>query len=329
VLVSEHSPIPVYVQIARQITYLIYSRRLEDEAQLPTVRSLAQQLGVHPNTVAQAYGELRDAGLIETFRGRGTFVRPLAIVRDADWDQRRQLLQDEVARMRRRVHALGFTDEDIRTQLAGVAQAGVEVCRALFVAPNISAHKHAKLLSEGLAQYDVVVEPLEYEQLLERTEEAEASLADTYFLLTPVSLKQHVEELLTWHETQHRVLGITLELTEASARAISSLSSDQHVCVFTNERYLPITLNILHSYGAPPSAALNRVLDTSPREKILAAFEGAEVIVHTYGVGPLLDALQVPAHKRLLLDFRPNEDSLERLKDLFSQRMGSRSRSVA
>src|SRR5262245_28133561 len=67
--------VPVYRQIARQIRGEIEAARLRPGSRLPPIRSLAHQLGVNRDSVAQAYEELVAAGLPGSTVGRGTFVR--------------------------------------------------------------------------------------------------------------------------------------------------------------------------------------------------------------------------------------------------------------
>ncbi|HDP34972.1 MAG TPA: GntR family transcriptional regulator [Candidatus Hydrogenedentes bacterium] len=65
---------PIYRQIMDQIKYLIASGRLQPGQELPTVRGLAQELIINPNTVARAYRELEQVGVLATRQGSGTFV---------------------------------------------------------------------------------------------------------------------------------------------------------------------------------------------------------------------------------------------------------------
>jgi GntR family transcriptional regulator len=65
---------PIYAQIGRQVTDLVARGDLAPGDQLPTVRTLAAELGVNFNTVARAYRRLDDAGVISTQHGRGTYV---------------------------------------------------------------------------------------------------------------------------------------------------------------------------------------------------------------------------------------------------------------
>ena len=68
------SGVPFYRQIVDQIRYGIASKRLLPGEQIPTVRDLAVQLEVNPNTVRKAYSELEILGVLDTQQGTGTFV---------------------------------------------------------------------------------------------------------------------------------------------------------------------------------------------------------------------------------------------------------------
>lgn len=72
--ISQHDGVPFYLQIVRQVKYLVASGRLHAGDQLPPVRKLAEQLIVNPNTVARAYRELETEGVVNTRRGAGVFV---------------------------------------------------------------------------------------------------------------------------------------------------------------------------------------------------------------------------------------------------------------
>ena len=78
ITILETSPEPVYEQIVRQIQDGIASGDLPPGAPLPTVRQLAGDLQLNRNTVARAYKQLEDRGVILTAGRRGTFVREQA-----------------------------------------------------------------------------------------------------------------------------------------------------------------------------------------------------------------------------------------------------------
>ena len=110
-----HSGVPVYRQIIDQVLGGIASGTLTIGDQLPTVRQVAVDLAINPNTVVRAYRELEIRGIIETQQGMGTFVAQKKIKQDEVERQRRltQLVTDFVAR----AGAAGFSVGDLVEQL--------------------------------------------------------------------------------------------------------------------------------------------------------------------------------------------------------------------
>ncbi len=72
--ISTQDGMPIYQQIVRQVKNLIASGVLESGGELPSIRILAEQLLVNPNTVARAYRELEAKGFVEKRSTAGTFV---------------------------------------------------------------------------------------------------------------------------------------------------------------------------------------------------------------------------------------------------------------
>jgi GntR family transcriptional regulator len=73
--INPDDPTPLYAQLERAIRLGIAVGRLRPDTQLPTVRLLAVDLRVNANTVAKVYRDLERAGLVETRRGVGTFIK--------------------------------------------------------------------------------------------------------------------------------------------------------------------------------------------------------------------------------------------------------------
>src|SRR5580700_4694978 len=112
------SGVPVYRQIIDQVRGGIASAALCVGDQLPTVRQLAVDLSINPNTVVRAYRELELGGLLETHQGTGTFISPQKM-RGGSAERERQLSQI-VAESVARAGAAGFTVEDLIEQLRGL-----------------------------------------------------------------------------------------------------------------------------------------------------------------------------------------------------------------
>ena len=109
------SGVPVYRQIMDQVMGGIASGTLVPGDQLPTVRQLAVDLAVNPNTVVRAYRELEFRGVLDTQHGTGTFITQRKVKR-SDVEHQRQLNQ-LVADFAARAGAAGFTLEELVEQL--------------------------------------------------------------------------------------------------------------------------------------------------------------------------------------------------------------------
>jgi len=72
--ISTRNGVPIYLQVANQVKYLVAAGRLAAGEELPPIRVLAERLVVNPNTVARAYRELELAGIVTKRRTAGTYV---------------------------------------------------------------------------------------------------------------------------------------------------------------------------------------------------------------------------------------------------------------
>ncbi len=113
-----HSGVPVYRQVIDQVRGAIAAGQLTPGDQLPTVRQLAVDLAINPNTVVRAYRELELGGLLETQQGTGTFISTQKIKR-AEVERERQLAQI-VADCVSRAGAAGFTVDELIKELRGL-----------------------------------------------------------------------------------------------------------------------------------------------------------------------------------------------------------------
>lgn len=114
------SGVPVYRQLIDQVKAGIASGALTSGCQLPTVRQLAVDLAINPNTVLRAYRELELGGLLETQQGTGTFISEKKPQRD-DVERERQLNQ-LVGEFLARAGEAGFTAEELLKELRELVQ---------------------------------------------------------------------------------------------------------------------------------------------------------------------------------------------------------------
>jgi GntR family transcriptional regulator len=106
---------PIYQQLIRQITHAITSGALKPGDRLPTIRRLAAEQVVNPNTVARAYRELERIGLVQSGPRRGTFVTfdPPKLMAKERRSRVKPYLDGLVAEAR----VLGISNEELRIML--------------------------------------------------------------------------------------------------------------------------------------------------------------------------------------------------------------------
>ena len=75
IIIDYNDKRPIYEQVADKMQNLIINGALEPDSKLPSVRSLAVELSINPNTIQRAYSELERNGFIYSVKGRGNFVR--------------------------------------------------------------------------------------------------------------------------------------------------------------------------------------------------------------------------------------------------------------
>ena len=113
--IDDRSPIPIYEQIIDGIQRFVREEKLAPGTSLPSIRQLAADLEINPNTVARAYSQLEKDGIIETARRRGTKISETAPMRA------RQFLTDRVEaaadRMIRETAHLELNPDDLVSAL--------------------------------------------------------------------------------------------------------------------------------------------------------------------------------------------------------------------
>ena len=109
------SGVPLYQQIVEQVKHRVAAGTLLAGDRLPTVREMASELVVNPNTVARAYTDLEREGVVETRRGLGTFVcEPASRLEAAE---RRRIVAAQLDRALVEALHLGVTPDEVRELL--------------------------------------------------------------------------------------------------------------------------------------------------------------------------------------------------------------------
>ncbi|MEC3882514.1 GntR family transcriptional regulator [Halobacillus litoralis] len=108
---------PIYEQLVEKLKQLIINDVLKEDEKLPSVRELAQQLTINPNTIQKAYRELETQGYIYSLKGKGSFVHPSGKV---DNEEELKKVREELKKLFAEAIYLGMTSEEIAALLREV-----------------------------------------------------------------------------------------------------------------------------------------------------------------------------------------------------------------
>ena len=109
ILIDYKDTRPIYEQIAERFKTLILKGVMQPDEQMPSVRSLAMEQSINPNTIQKAYAELERQGFIYTVKGRGSFV-----LGDSSLvEQRRKEYLDQIIKLVKELLEIGMTKMEI------------------------------------------------------------------------------------------------------------------------------------------------------------------------------------------------------------------------
>lgn len=115
---------PIYEQVVERLKELMILGVLEEDGQMPSVRSLAMELSINPNTIQRAYAELERNGFIYSVKGRGSFVGSINRLREA----KRQDLMGDMKGLAKEAKSLGMSrDEFAQAAVQGYDEGGETV----------------------------------------------------------------------------------------------------------------------------------------------------------------------------------------------------------
>lgn len=110
---NHSSGVPLYIQIMDQVKHAVETGALRPGDQLPTMRKLAEDLVMNPNTVIRAYRELEHGGVLELRHGAGAFISDAVVGRSRVMRKAQTAAQSAIERLA----ALGLSEEEMRRVL--------------------------------------------------------------------------------------------------------------------------------------------------------------------------------------------------------------------
>ncbi len=113
--VNQSSGIPLYVQLVEQVKHAVETGALRAGDRLPTIRKVAEDLVMNPNTVVRAYRELEHDGVLELKHGSGAFIRESAGRRSSLMLKAQAVMQQALERLT----AMGLLEDELRRVFEG------------------------------------------------------------------------------------------------------------------------------------------------------------------------------------------------------------------
>lgn len=309
-----HKP-PARGTTAAQIAHLLQARidsgELAAGAQLPTVRELAQELGVNKNTVVRAYQALEREGLVEVVQGRGAFVRPPASIAggiDTAWQARLDGLLQEARRQ-------GVTRELALGALRGGVERvyGRDTLRIAFVECNDQdTDEMGGQLGElvGHALQGVLLD-----DLLARPDAIAASydlIVTTFYHLAEVTRALPAPD-------RERIIGVHAMPSHDSLLKIARLNVLVIGLVCEVETTVNNLVHTIHTYH-PSATLLPALFDDQAR--VQTVLSKADALVVTRSCADRVQAL-VPAAPVIVVAYTIDQQSIDFLRQRIREQQGA------
>lgn len=139
---------PIYEQVSEKLKELMICGALEQDSQLPSVRTMATDLSINPNTIQRAYAELERQGFIYSVKGKGSFVADTASIRSLKSDEMKKTLKDWVSEAKRagltEEEAHGWVTEAWTKEQSGQKSLADERGRTQYMAEEVSEHDKSR-----------------------------------------------------------------------------------------------------------------------------------------------------------------------------------------
>lgn len=310
-LLNGEGHLPIHRQVVNFVRHSISSGRLHAGDKLPSVRELATNLRVSPNTVARAYRELEQEGLTENIAGRGTFIRELMPEHPhfkANGTTALDILRPAVLS----VSCLGLGSAEI---LRMVEKLLVDEPMTLGVVGTSvrSAEKWTNILRHELSEFRVEIVPVVLDDLVDHRDATLKKLANANYVFT--LLTGYSLACTSLAGTGKQVLPLISDLSQKSRNALSQLLRKRRIGLVCEDIYANSVLELLSPYC---NAAKIVRAKKNTRGEIERLMKAVDVVLYTFGVSETVEAVEQIDCKRVPLEFHLNRENLHQIKKLVS-----------
>lgn len=284
--IDRELPVPLRTQLQGLIEYGIACGELAPGEALPSVRELAEKVGVAPMTVSQVYADLKAAGLIDTRPGSGTFV--------SDSHHARLAGRADVGELHRQIDHL--IDESHRLGIRSADLVSLVNARAFYrdsIGPRLrivmigifqdATASYARFIAARLGR-EVTVEPLTVSSI-ERNPAAKARANSADLAITFANRHREVATLVP----NTKVVTISFTPSEETRRALASLDSLASIAVVSRfPDFLPIMKSGVQRFAPHVSEITATTLEAPGLQALLA---NVSVVIYASGAESVIELL--------------------------------------
>lgn len=315
IVVDRRDPASPYRQIANAIRHRIATNHLPPNTILPSVRALADQVGVTAATVARAYRQLQFEGLVESQVGVGTVVSD---IRQLVYRARRRTteeLEHAIDMALTPLLQLGYPRAEVSAAVDRYLNRASDERNALVISDAAPVlQKYVDTMRRELGSLGVIVDGLLLDELKNPSAETKRRLATAQRVLTSLGLLRRVQEGLDRWGATPEISIIFTELDLATIERISAIPKDVRTLIVAEERYRNSILGILLQHLSQDQIAVLHKLDAAALAEEL---KDCTVVVHSLGTTDLVRSLVTPEHRAILMHYQVRRDAMSKLRESF------------
>lgn len=261
--IVKESPVPIRDQLIEQIALQIASGTLKGKEKLPSIRALAQRLGIHYSTVTAAYNHLADVGLLDVRQGSGVRVAGKSPDQREDRLDLDQLFKEFLAR----ISEFGYSREDFHRCVEKISTKS-HVKRILAVDRNRDFHE--LLLKELKPHFSIPVETCTVEEVLSKP-----SLMDDSLVVTSL---YHLFSFQNTVPDPTRLVACNIEPGRAELDSIKDLKSGSLVLLVSQSQTMLNMATKLLAATRGEEVAVRAVL-TSDQKELAYMLKHSDLII--------------------------------------------------
>ena len=303
---------PIHAQVSNYIRMAIADGRLPAGARIPSIRELADALGVAINTIARAYKDLSNEGLIESMPGRGTVVSVKPLLQGKELTNRTDFLRSIIQPAARKARMLGYEWNDIlRVLEESIAVVKVPPSIGLVASSSETLDIYRRTLEEELADLDVSVIPVILKDLKADMKRSIQAIAKTRIIVSLPDSFSDARSIL--EERNKRVIPLLTELSIETHNQLAQLPYEGQIVLMCREERKSQYMWLIGPYCHPAQVIWVPGVEEEDQRKTI---EHAVALIYDEGIPNTMVQEFFETRPGVRLQFVLNVQSVQNLRNL-------------